>query len=330
MTTKKTSHNTTNKASVRRQANTTEPVVRRLKPPKRTLNPKTWRRAPLPKHTPLPKAWSILRTSIALTLSAPMTIAGVTAIYGIGLVLLVRGFSASQDFVTLKVLLDSIMTGTFGKIQSVALQLTLLFGGNGTSSTPNAGVYQGVLLVVCSLAIIWVFRRTQAKESVSTKAAFYQGMYPLIPFMTVLFIIGIQLLPLTIGSYLYSTVIGGGIAVHTGEKIGALVVFIALAVWSLRMITGSVFALYIVTLPDMTPLRAVRSAKRLVAGRRLLIWRKLILLPVVIAVGTSILVLPFLLFFTPVVVWVFFVLSTVWFALIHGYLYTLYRELLND
>ena len=310
---------------------TAEPATpRKLHSPKRRLlSPRTWQRKGTP-HKPLPKARVLLSASLQRLAQSKRAVAGIVTIYGIGVVLLVRGFSATQDFVTLRTLLDSLMTGAFGKAQSVALQLTILFGGSGSSNTPNGGVYQTILLVVCSLALIWVFRQAQAKKPVGTKRAFYLGMYPLIPFLFVLLIMGVQLLPMTIGSYLYSTLMTTGIAVHAWEKLLAFAVFAALALWSLRMLTGSMFAMYIVTLPDMTPLRAVRSAKHLVAGRRLLIWRKLLLLPLVILVGSSILVLPFLLFLTPVVVWVFFIISTLWFALIHSYLYTLYRELLNE
>lgn len=314
----------------RKSSGTQSPAARRLHVQKRTVNPRTWRRGrEAPKHAPLPSAYAILRKSLRLSRQASHALAGITAIYGVAVVLLVRGFSASEDFVTLKSLLDSFMTGAFGKLQSIALQLTILFGGTATSSTPNAGIYQSILLVICSLALIWVFRQSQAKQPVSTKDAFYKGMYPLIPFIGVLCIIGIQLIPLSIGSYLYNSLIAKGIAVHGYEKGLALLIFAVLAYWSLRMVTGSLFALYVVTLPNMGPLQAVRSTKQLVTGRRLLIWRKLILLPVAIIVGTSILILPFLLFLTPFVVWVFFVLSTLWFALIHSYLYTLYRELLQ-
>lgn len=302
---------------------------RTLSAPKRTLlRPRTWRR-PKVSYTPLPKARQLLRASLIRLKESRKAILGITLIYGIGVVLLVRGFSATQDFVTLRNLLDSLLTGSFGKIQSIGLQLTVLFGGSGTTNTPNGGVYQTILMVVCSLALIWVFRQAQAKKPVGTKRAFYQGMYPVIPFLLVLLIIGLQLLPMSIGSYLYTTLINTGIAVHTWEKLLSLAVFLLLSLWSLRMLTGSMFALYIVTLPDMAPLRAIRSAKQLVKGRRLLIWRKLLLLPAVIVIGTSLLVLPFLVFLTPVVVWVFFFISTLWFALIHSYLYTLYRELLN-
>lgn len=297
---------------------------------RRWYKPNTWKR-PKPLRPRLPKARHILNSAIGRLKESKRAVLGVTAVYGLGVVLLVRGFSASQDFETLRMLLDSLLTGTAGKLKSVALQLTFLFGGGGNDNTlPNASLYQTILLVVCSLALIWIFRQKQAKAAVSTKKAFYQGMYPLIPFILVTFIIGLQLLPVGIGSFLYSTLISNGIAVHAWEKLAVLFVFLLSGWWSLRMITSSIFALYIVTLPDMAPFRALRSAKELVRGRRLMIWRKLILLPFVLFLGTTVVVLPFLLFLTPLTVWIFFILSTAWFAVIHSYLYTLYRELLNN
>ncbi|QQS19581.1 hypothetical protein IPL85_04900 [Candidatus Saccharibacteria bacterium] len=304
--------------------------VRRLATKARVwYKPGSWRR-PKPSYTPLPKARMLLSQSLKRLSGAKKAVAGVTAVYGLGVILLVRGFSASQDLQTLQTLLDGLLQGAGGKLQSIALQLTFLFGGGGNENTlPNASLYQTILLIICSLALIWVFRQKQAKQPVSTKRAFYNGMYPLIPFSLVILIIGLQLLPLTIGSYIYTTLIGNGIVVHQWEKLLTLGFFVLSAFWSLRMVTSSIFALYIVTLGDMTPLKAVRSAKLLVKGRRLLIWRKIILLPVVMLIGSTLVVLPFLLFLTPFAVWVFFLLSTAWFALIHSYLYSLYRELLN-
>ncbi len=298
---------------------------------RRLMRPKTWRKRSLSSNfLPLPKARIILKASLERLVVSKKAVAGITLVYGLGVVLLVRGFSVTQDFTTLRTLLDSLLTGSFGKIQSIALQLTLLFGGAGETNTPNGGIYQTILLIVCSLALIWVFRQAQAKKPVSTKRAFYLGMYPLIPFMAVLLILGIQLLPLTIGSYLYGTLTSNGITVTGWEKVLSLVGFLLLAFWSLRMITATVFALYIVTLSDMLPIQAVRAAKRLVHGRRLIIWRKLLLLPLVMLVVTTVLVLPFLVFLTGIVVWVFFVITVLWFSVTHSYLYSLYRELLRE
>ncbi len=307
--------------------------VRRLKPPKRVWNnPKTWRTRTQNKHAaaPLPKARLMLHTSIENVIKIKEAIGGITLIYGLGIVLLVRGFSSTQDFVTLKALLDSVLTGASGKLQSVVVQLSALFEGNNASTSASGGIYQAILFIICSLAIIWVLRQSQAGQPVAVKTAFYHGMYPLIQFLGVVVIIGLQLLPLTIGSYVYGSLISGGIVTGFAERAVTLLAFLGLALWSLRMVTGSVFALYIVTLPDTEPWQAIRSAGQLVRGRRLLIWRKVLLLPLVLIVGTSLAVLPFLFILTPLVVWVFFFISLLWFPLTHSYMYTLYRELLND
>jgi hypothetical protein len=251
-------------------------------------------------------------------------------VYGIGVILLVRGFFSNQDFTVIKQTLDSILTGTTGKIESTLIQLTTLFSSNNTISTTTGGIYQTILLIICSLAIIWIFRQSQAKKPVSMKAAFYQGMYPIIPFLLVLLVVTIQLLPLLTASYLFKALISNGVAVLWWEIMISYVVICTLAYSSLRMLTSSIFAFYIVTLPGMAPLQALRSARNLVFGRRLLIWRKFLLLPFVLVVATSLLVLPFMFIFTSVVSWLFFILSVFWFSISHGYLYTLYRELIKD
>lgn len=60
-----------------------------------------------------------------------------------------------------------------------------------------------------------------------------------------------------------------------------------------------------------------------------MIWRKLILLPLYI-LGTTVVVLPFFAVFDTAYRLDIFILSTAWFAVIHSYLYALYRELLNN
>lgn len=80
-------------------------------------------------------------------------------------------------------LLDSLLTGTAGNLKSVALQLTFLFGGGGISNTPfpTQIVYQTILLVVCSLALIWIFRQKQAKAAVSDQTSSLPGNVPTHP-----------------------------------------------------------------------------------------------------------------------------------------------------
>jgi hypothetical protein len=304
---------------------------RRLLAPKKVwYQPLTWRnRQPVPsgRHA-LPKARHIFARTAKQLWVHKRLFGGIVLIYGLLNILLVRGLSGSSNLSTLKSTLDSVLTGVGGKVASSFTTFAYLLSTSGSGNTAVSGVYQTILLLICSLAFIWALRQITAKHVVRTRESFYQGMYPLVPFLLVLLFMGVQLLPLAIGGGLYNTVISNGIAVQVWEKLLWGLLFFGLALWSLRMITGSIFALYIVTLPDMTPMKALRSAKQLVYARRLLIWRKLIFLPIVLLLIAIVVELPLILFATFAAVWVFFILSMAVLAVVHGYLYNLYRELL--
>jgi hypothetical protein len=127
---------------------------------------------------------------------------------------------------------------------------------------------------------------------------------------------------------LYGTIIGANIAATGVEQALWALLALVLSMVSLYMITSSIFALYIVTLPDMSPMHALRSARQLVANRRWTIMRKLLFLPVVLFVLAAVIVLPVILFATPVVPLVFYTLSMLLLPMLHGYMYTLYRSLI--
>ena len=152
-------------------------------------------------------------------------------------------------------------------------------------------------------------------------------MYPLIPFVLVLMVIGLQLVPLLVGSALYSAVINNGIAVMAIEKIIWAIGCFLLALLSLYMICSSIFALYIVTLPDMTPFKALRSARQLVLHRRWTVLRKVLFLPVALLIIAALIMVPLVILLTPLAQWIFFALTMFGIAIVHSYMYNLYREL---
>lgn len=94
------------------------------------------------------------------------------------------------------------------------------------------------------------------------------------------------------------------------------------------MISSSIFALYVVTLPEMTPIRALRSAKGLVQFRRWTVMRKILFLPFIICVVGIIIMLPVILLLTPAAEVIFLLLTALVLPVIHSYVYSLYRELL--
>lgn len=219
-----------------------------------------------------------------------------------------------------------------GQLNQAATGLSLfvyLLGAAGNSGgASSASVYQVVIGVVVSLAVIWTLRQVYAGEKVRVRDGFYQGMYPLVQFILVLAVIGLQLLPLVAGAAIYQLVINNGIAVTVIEHILWLVLFILLGVLSLYMICSSFFALYIVSLPNVTPMAALRTARQLVLHRRWMVIRRVLFLPLALIVLSAIVLVPVIVFATSVAPWLFFILSTTLLVIVHTYLYSLYKAML--
>lgn len=204
-----------------------------------------------------------------------------------------------------------------------------LVGSAGSGSSQTASILQSILIFIESLVIIWALRQLLAGNKIGIKQAYYQSMAPLIPFLLIIVVLFIQLLPLTLGAPIISTILSA--IFNPGGLLTAflVVIFAALATWSFYMISSSIFALYIVTLPDMQPRQALRSAKNLVKYRRWPLMRRVAFLPIFILVAMAVLVVPLILFASFLVAPVFYLLSMLAILFIHAYLYSLYRSLLE-
>jgi hypothetical protein len=145
----------------------------------------------------------------------------------------------------------------------------------------------------------------------------------------VLLFIGLQLLPLVGANLLYGFVATGGVVTTVLEKAVWALLIGSLVLLSLYMVTSSVFALYIVTLPDVKPLEALRAARDLVLYRRWIVMRKVLFLPFILLLIAIIITVPIILISPGVAEWLFFALSMVALAVAQSYIYTLYRELLK-
>lgn len=304
--------------------------TRTLPLPKRVwYNPFSWQSPlPVPTYRPLPKARQLFWRTVVQLWQNKQLFGGIILTYGILNVLLIRGLAGSNDLSSFKGLLDSLVHGFKGALTSSFGTFLYLLATSGSGNAQNSGVYQYLLLLLCSLAFIWAFRQALAKRTVLMRDSFYVGTAPFVRYLLMFIILGLQLIPLAAGAGLYGLVTANGIAVHLWERGMFLLVFAALAVWSLRMITGTVFATYIVTLPGMQPLKALRSASNLVRGRRLLLWRKIIFLPISLLLLAVVIEIPLILVATPAASWAFFILTMLTLPIVHGYLYNLYREML--
>lgn len=275
----------------------------------------------------MPGAFRIFRQALGVLARNWKVFLGITIVYTVLNILLVQGLSAGTDVSDAKKTLDEAFSGSFASVATGAALFTYILGSSNTNVTPAGEGYQLLLVLLVSLTIIWALREVYAKHKIRIRDGFYQGIYPLVPFFLVLCVIALQLIPFAIGLMLF-TMVSNGIAATWLETALWGLIFLVMALVSLYMVCASVFALYIVCLPDMPPVRALRSAAALVRGRRWLVLRRLLFLPFVLVIGAAVVVIPFIWFATPAAGWAFFVVSMAMLPVAHSYLYGLYRELL--
>jgi hypothetical protein len=250
---------------------------------------------------------------------------GIVLVYLILNIIFASGISNISSAVsTLK---DNLSGGA--NLSSAFSGFGTLVGSSGASSSTTGSALQSVLIVLESLVIIWALRQLLANEAIKVKQAYYHSTTPLVPFVLVIFMIIIQLLPITLGAAVLSAVLTSAFSTGTMVTVIFSSIFVILAAWSIYMVSGSIFALYIVTLPDMQPRQALRSAKNLVRYRRWPIIRKVLFLPIFILMVMGILIIPLILYATYLVVPVFYILSMLTILFAHAYLYSLYRELIK-
>jgi hypothetical protein len=241
----------------------------------------------------------------------------------------VKGLGSPFEITQTKQDINDLFGDNPSKVGTSLALFGYLLGSAGSGTTALSGAYQLFLTIVISLATIWLVRQLLADEKPASKDAFYKGMYPLIPFILVVVVILLQLLPMLLGNLLFSTVISNGLAVTGIEKILWFLLFMCLSLLSLYMVTSSLFAAYIVTLPDMTPLKALRSARELVLHRRLGVWLRIIFLPVVLLIISAVIAIPLLIVAPPIIAQLLFlIIGAGSLVIFHTYMYLLYRSLL--
>jgi hypothetical protein len=278
----------------------------------------------------LPNSFKIAAAACKVIWQNKLLFISLGTIYAFLNVVLVQGFSSS-DIGSLKTELNNAFSGRQGSVTSgINVFVTLLGSAGSSGSSQAAGGYQIFLGIIISLAIIWALRHVMSGHKIRIRDAFYLGMYPLIPFILIFLLIILQLVPLIGGAAIYSLITQNGIAVGFLENFFCAVAFALLAFASLFMLTSSLFGLYVATLPDMTPIKALRSAKQLVKHRRLRVLIKILALPVFLVIIVSVIMLPLILWVTWSAEWVFFLLKMFALIAINAYMYILYRELLND
>jgi len=275
----------------------------------------------------LPSVRELWRQTIDILKNNKKFFAVFTLMYTVISFVVIQGGTTRVNLPQAKDLLGDSLGGT------VPTSLALYAGLIGTStqfSTQVGAFYQFALILIFSLAAIYALRHMYGKQArqMKVKESLYKGMTPLIPLLLVVAVLTLQILPISLGSSLYATVVSTGLAVTNIERIFWVILVILLGLLSLYLISGSIFGLFIVTLSDMTPMKALRASKELVRHRRMEVIRKIILLPIVLLVVMGLIVLPFIAFLPVLAQPIFLLESALVLPVVITYMYNLYRSLL--
>ncbi|MBX4190549.1 hypothetical protein KW794_00495 [Candidatus Saccharibacteria bacterium] len=280
------------------------------------------------KLKPIIGSFRLTRRVLQIFIQFWKPLGGIVLVYLILNIVFASGISnISTNFSSIK---DDLNAGGGHGLWRAAGGFGSLVGSAGASSSGTGSALQSMLFIIESLVIIWALRHLLSGQNITVKGAYYRSMTPLIPFLLVVFMIIIQLLPLTLGGVILAAVATSIFTSTTAATIFTTLLFLVLAAWSIYMVSASIFALYIVTLPDMKPLQALRAAKDLVRFRRFAVLRKVFFMPIFILVVMGIIIVPLILYAQGVVPIAFYILSMLSILFVHTYIYSLYRELIDE
>ncbi len=271
--------------------------------------------------------WSSFRRNIKILRGYYRAISLITIIYGMMYFIFVRVLT-NVDINQLKESVTVVFGNGHESFYTQLVSVGSLFGESLRFDSQSGSMYIFMSLI-SSLALIWVLRGIWSEKKVSVKEAYYQGMYPMVPFMLVILFILIQAIPFSISSFLLQTSINNGLAISLFEKIGFISLFVIGLLTSAYWIVGSIIAMFAVTVPGVTPSEARKTAKKVLAGRRFLVIRQILLFSILSAV---IGLMPMML-----IIWLVPSLAVIMAAILivallpwtHIYLYGLYRDLIS-
>lgn len=236
-----------------------------------------------------------------------------------------------------------LLTGAFGPITQSGLTVLALVTNGISPELSDAQRIFGVLLTLMAwLTTVWLLRNILAGNTVKMRDGLYSAGSPIVATAVVALIIALQLLPLALAAVGYSAAVSSGLLTNGGVE--AMLFWIAaslLGILSLYWISSSLFAMVIITLPGMYPIKALRSSYRLLLGRRIRFLIRYLWMGVFIVALWAIVLIPSILFdswlkstwsataWVPIVPGVLLVLGTYTVFWVSTYIYLLYRKVVD-
>lgn len=243
----------------------------------------------------------------------------VTAVYAILYFIFVMSFSLNNN-------VKELLGTTTGKLpQAFAVILDTTFNSYSGTQSDATTLIQMLLFLASTLAVLWSLRRLQNLQKVNVLEAFYEGPARIVPVIVVSLLLMLTFIPSLFGTTILGYVVASSASIL--EYVIAVGVSLLLIFSSLFLFVMYWPAFYIVTLPELRPLKAMNAARRVTKGYRLSILRKFVLLGILCFLLFLGVMLPIALLLPAIVPYVLYFVIFGIFLIVQVFLFELYRSL---
>jgi hypothetical protein len=236
-----------------------------------------------------------------------------------------------------------VFSGVFGPLyQSGVTLYAVMTNGLNATLTEGQQIFGVLLSIMVWLTTVWLLRNLLAGKKVKMRDGLYNAGTPLISSSIIVLIIILQLVPVGLAAVGYAAATSSGLIAAGGFE--AMLFWVAaalLGILSLYWISSSFFALVIVTLPGMYPVKALKASFRILIGRRLRFLVRLLWMALFILASWVVVMLPVILFdiwfksiltqaaWVPIVPVAILILTTYTIFWSSAYIYLLYRKVVD-
>lgn len=231
----------------------------------------------------------------------------------------------------------------FGKVESAGILFAVaVSGGISPEITEAQQIFAVIVMLITWLTTVWLSRNILAGNKVKLRDGLYSAGSPIIATLCLVMLAFVQLIPVGIAGFGYSAAAATGLLNGGVEAMMFWMAAAMLTLLSLSWLTSTFFALIIITIPGVYPMKALSVAKSLVFGRRIRIMMRLIWLSLSTFLGWVIVLLPVILIdmlirktwsgvsslpIIPVLILAMSSATVVWFSV---YIYMLYRKIVDN
>ena len=260
----------------------------------------------------------------------------ITLLMALAIIAVVGVSNAHSNYVDTREAMEKVDLHPFLKqaglvTQAIITSLTV------TDANRQAATF--IIVAVAWLSLIFIARRVYSGNQLRLRDAIYSAGTPLVPMMVLLVAVLVQLLPLALVLISYSAITGAGY-INQGiaiENMAAWCVILAVLVLTIYWMVTSLLTLVSVTIPGLYPMRAYYETSIQVAGRRVKILFRILMMFLPLLVLWALVLIPTVLLDSilkpktfPVVQLVVSLLAAISCTWVSAYMYVLYRRILDS